>query len=192
MTFLKSLFCFWILSFSLHLPAMTLNELVKPPSSPTFFIYRWSSQVVLIQFNQSLDEATGLQMPLNDYYKNKTPLPMLLKQQGFPLNEASIWKKLLSSPLRPHPNPPSWRPSLYFLNKLGLKIDWNVWQITLETPLEEAPQLRHFTLYTLRGEDLENYGLFQNIPCWIENHDTLHKWSMFLMDIYPHPSAPSP
>lgn len=163
--------------------ATTLEHLVDLSANANILVYRWSSQVAIIKFHKHLEKSQALQLPLGAYYNNKKPLPDLLKERGSLLNDHSLWKKILSSPLEVHSKTNCWQPSLYLFNKLGIQVKWHAWQVTLEPPLEEAPQLRHFIIYTATGEDLDKWGIAQHTPCWIENHDTVHKWAMFLMDI---------
>lgn len=168
----------------LTLEGITLQELIKfQPGHPCVLVYRWSNQIALIEAKETGFHGLSLQMPLATYYKTPKPLKKELEEKGIRLSEHSAWQQLLSTSLEVHPNPGKWRPKLDVFKRLGIQVEWQVWKINLQKPLEENPDLRSFIVYTASGPDLDKLGLPQNAPYWIENRDTVHKWAMFLMDV---------
>lgn len=186
--FLKCVLFFSFICHSLDLEALTLGQFIESGSSvDSILVYRWSAQVALIETAEKEGERLTLQLPLSEYYRKKNSLKELLKKEGQDMSQySSIWKKLLSSTLEESNQKVSWLPNLFIFKKLNISPNWKVWKITLDSPLEEARELKHFTIYTASGPDLERAGLPQNWPYWIENHDTVHKWAMFLIDAQPN------
>lgn len=195
--------CKWLLTVLLvtigHLYASTLNELCPILKQGDAFAYRCGQEIAIFEV-ETVEPLSIAQYRLKSYeFFSRKPwtqwLETLKEQPDAKITTPNnLLSMLLKLELYPILKERSWRPRLDILKHVQGAIKWELFQAKLEPDFEESLAGKRIVLYFPYGEGVAKLGLPQHWPYWIENHEHVHKWVVYLVGYHStqHPPYPLP